>query len=214
MNRWKLVLASANADKVAEIASILGRVLSNVDTVPRPASVPEVIEDADSLLGNARLKACALRDATGMAAVADDTGLFVDALDGAPGVYSARFAGPDATYADNCAELRRALALVGALEPDQRGATFRTVALVAWPDGTETWAEGRLAGRIALGEQGSGGFGYDPLFIPTEFDGHANDRSFAELSREIKNRISHRALAFAALAIKLSVVSRSQSPAP
>lgn len=203
MTPGKLVMASANPDKVAEMASILRRALPNVNVVARPPSVPDVVEDADSLLGNARLKACALRDATGLPAVADDTGLFVDALDGAPGVYSARFAGPEATYADNCAHLLQALSAAGALAPEQRVARFRTVALVAWPDGTETSAEGMLLGRIARREQGSGGFGYDPLFVPAELDGHPNDQSFAELSREIKNRISHRALAFTALAATL-----------
>ncbi len=94
----QLVCASADPDKVLEIAAILDGV---VDLVPRPADVPEVVEDADSLVGNARLKAMAICAATGLPAVSDDTGLFVDALDGAPGVYAARFAGDDATYADN-----------------------------------------------------------------------------------------------------------------
>jgi XTP/dITP diphosphohydrolase len=99
-----LVLASANPDKVAEIAAVLSGALE-VELVPRPDSVPDVVEDGETLLDNARLKARALVAATGLAAVADDTGLEVDALDGAPGVYSARYAGEDVTYADNVAKL-------------------------------------------------------------------------------------------------------------
>ena len=102
----ELVCASANPDKVAEIAAILDGV---VDLLPRPPGVPEVVEDADTLIGNARLKATAICAATGLPAVSDDTGLFVDALGGAPGVYAARFAGEDATYADNRAKLLREL---------------------------------------------------------------------------------------------------------
>ena len=116
--------------------------------VPRPSGVPDVVEDGATLLDNARLKARALVAATGTAAVADDTGLEVDALGGAPGVHSARYAGEDATYADNVAKLLRALA---ALEDGggARRARFRTVALAAFPDGTELWAEGTVEGSIA-----------------------------------------------------------------
>ena len=126
----QLVCASANPDKVAEIADLLRDV---VELLPRPASVGEIVEDADSLLGNARLKARAIALATGMSAVADDTGLEVDALDGAPGVHTARFAGDNATYADNRAKL---LSVLRDVAPAQRTARFRTVILVAHPDGS------------------------------------------------------------------------------
>src|SRR6202012_2896948 len=143
---------------------------------PRPSDVPDVVEDGDTLLDNARLKARALGAATGAAAVADDTGLEVDALDGAPGVYSARYAGEDVTYADNVTKLLREL---GALEDrgGERRASFKTVALVAFPDGSEVWAEGVLPGTISTETRGSNGFGYDPVFVPEGGDG----RTFAEM---------------------------------
>ena len=124
------VLATANPDKAREIGEILG---PDVALVPRPDSVPDVEETGATLLDNARLKARVLVAATGRPAIADDTGLEVDALDGAPGVRSARYAGEGATYAANVAKLLDALAAVGARQPEQRRARFRTVALAAWP---------------------------------------------------------------------------------
>jgi XTP/dITP diphosphohydrolase len=165
-----LVCASANPDKVAEIAAILG---DNVELAPRPADVPEVLEDADTLEGNARLKAGAVTAATGWPALADDTGLEVPALGGAPGVHAARYAGEHATYADNRAKLLAALA--GSTD---RRASFRTVAMVVWPDGEETAAEGVCDGTIVEHERGDRGFGYDPVFVPAEGDG----RTFAEMT--------------------------------
>jgi XTP/dITP diphosphohydrolase len=194
---WRLVLASANPDKVTEIAAIL-RAALDVELLPRPPEVPDVVEDGETLLDNARLKALALVAATGQPAVADDTGLEVDALGGAPGVYSARYAGEDVTYADNVAKL---LAELDAL-PDgggERTARFRTVALVAFPDGSELWAEGVVDGRIAREAQGSAGFGYDPVFVPDEGGG----ATFAAMSSEAKHAISHRGRAFRALAAAL-----------
>jgi XTP/dITP diphosphohydrolase len=194
----RLVLASANPDKVKEIVAVLSASLP-VELLPRPDGVPEVVEDADTLIGNARLKAHALVAATGVAAVADDTGLDVDALGGAPGVFSARYAGEDATYADNVAKLLREL---GALDDGggERRAAFKTVALVAYPDGSEVWAEGVLPGSIATEARGSNGFGYDPLFVP---DG-TNGRTFAEMRPEEKDAVSHRGRAFRALAAELA----------
>ena len=182
--RVTLVCASANPDKVAEIAAILG---DAVELVPRPAGVPEVVEDADTLEGNARLKAVAVQQATGRAAVADDTGLEVDALGGAPGVYAARFAGEGCTYADN---RRKLLAELG--DVDDRRARFRTVALVCWPDGSELTVEGVCPGTISRSERGSRGFGYDPVFVPDEGDG----RTFGEMTDVEKNDLSHRGRAF------------------
>jgi XTP/dITP diphosphohydrolase len=179
----RLVCASANPDKVAEIAAILG---PTVELVPRPADVPEVVEDADTLEGNARLKARAVAVATGQPALADDTGLEVAALGGAPGVYAARYSGAGATYADNRAKLLTELA--GG--PDRR-ASFRTVVMVAWPDGSELAAEGVCDGTIAEQERGERGFGYDPVFVPDDGDG----RTFAEMSDGEKNALSHRARA-------------------
>jgi XTP/dITP diphosphohydrolase len=185
-----LVCASANPDKVAEIEELL---VGIAELEPRPASMGEVVEDADSLVGNARLKAQAVRAASGQAAVADDTGLEVDALGGAPGIYAARFAGDDATYADN---RRKLLADLEGVRSNERTARFRTVVIVAWADGSELVVEGVCEGRIAEQEIGDAGFGYDSIFIPVDGGG----RSFAEMPAEEKNNISHRGRAFAALA--------------
>jgi len=194
-----LVIASANVDKAAEIAAILG-VVDGLTLVPRPADVPDVEETGDTLEANARLKARALCEATGLAAVADDTGLEVDALDGAPGVYSARFAGEHATYADNVAKMLAELERVGADGPDARRARFRSVAFVAYPDGTELWVEGAVDGTITTEARGDGGFGYDPIFAPDGFDG----RTFAQMTPDEKHAVSHRGRAFRALAERLA----------
>jgi XTP/dITP diphosphohydrolase len=188
----KLVCASANPDKVAEIAAILG---PDVELAPRPSDVPEVVEDADTLEGNARLKATAIATATGRPALADDTGLEVAALGGAPGVYAARYAGPGATYADNRAKLLAELAGHG-----DRSARFRTVVVVVWPDGSELAAEGVCDGTIAEEERGDRGFGYDPVFVPADDDG----RTFAEMTDGEKNALSHRARALRNLLSTLS----------
>ena len=193
----RLVLASANPDKAREIAAIL----DGFDLLPRPAHVPDVVEDGETLEDNARLKAVALVEATGEPAVADDTGLEVDALDGAPGVYSARYAGEGATYADNVTKL------IGALDgATDRRARFRTVALARFPDGREVIAEGEVTGTIATEPRGDQGFGYDPLFVPDEGDG----RTFAEMPPSEKHTLSHRGRAFRALAAALS----TQTPNP
>jgi XTP/dITP diphosphohydrolase len=192
--RLQLVCSSTNPDKVAEIATIVGDV---IDLLPRPPEVADVVEDADSLVGNARLKATALVGATALPAVADDTGLEVDALGGRPGIYPARFAGEHATYAENRAKLLDELAGVPLA---RRTATFRTVALVRWPDGREVSAEGTCAGRIAEQERGARGFGYDPLFAPEEGDG----RTFAEMTEAEKHTLSHRGRAFRALMTALT----------
>ena len=185
----KLVLATANPDKAAEISAIL----TGHDLSPRPRDVPDVEETEVTLEGNALLKARAVAVATGEPAVADDTGLEVDALDGAPGVYSARFAGPDATYADNVAKLLRELEGVPAR---RRTARFRTVVAVAWPDGRVLTVDGAVPGAIAAETRGANGFGYDPLFVPDGGDG----RTFAEMSPDEKHAVSHRGRAFRALA--------------
>ncbi|HWW44871.1 MAG TPA: RdgB/HAM1 family non-canonical purine NTP pyrophosphatase [Acidimicrobiia bacterium] len=192
-----LVVASANPDKVAEIRAILREVLPDAELRPRPDDVGEVEETGDTLEDNARLKAVAICLATGQPAVADDTGLEVVALGGAPGVVTARFAGPAATYADNVAKLLASMAGV-----TDRRARFRTVALVRWPDGRELAVEGAVDGRIAESARGDSGFGYDPVFEP---DG-GGGATFAELGDEGKRRLSHRARAFRALASRLEAV--------
>lgn len=182
----RVVLATSNPDKAAEIQAILG---PSIELVARPAGVPDVDETGDTLEENARLKAVALVDATGLPAIADDTGLEVDALGGDPGVYSARYAGEGATYASNCSKLLRELAGVPAAE---RTARFRTVALLRRPDGREIVAEGIVEGVIATAPRGDGGFGYDPVFVPND---DPAGRTFAEMGEE-KHAISHRGRAF------------------
>jgi XTP/dITP diphosphohydrolase len=194
MPPWQLVLATANPDKAAEIAAIMAAA-GSFELLPRPADLADVEETGETLEDNARLKARAVAEATGCPALADDTGLEVDALGGAPGVWSARYAGEDATYADNVAKLLAELAA----RPGgggERQARFRTVALVSWPDGREVRAEGTVEGRIAAEGRGESGFGYDPVFVPNEGDG----RTFAEMTAEEKHAVSHRGRAFRALA--------------
>ena len=195
----KLVLATANPDKAAEIRAVIVGAGLDVELVPRPGDVPEVDETGSTLEDNARLKAVALCDATGLPAVADDTGLAVDALDGAPGVSSARYAGEDATYADNVEKL---LSELEGVDAPARTARFRTVALARWPDGREVAAIGEVEGTITTSARGEGGFGYDALFVPVEGDG----RTFAEMSADEKHRVSHRGRAFRTLADGLKVV--------
>ena len=184
--RERVVLASANPKKVSELLEILG---DRFDVVARPAWVPDVVEDADSFEGNARLKAVALVQATGLAALADDSGLVVDALDGAPGIRSARYAGEDATDEQNVVALLDALGDV-----EDRSARFVCVIVLLRPDGSELVAEGSIAGSIALEPRGSNGFGYDPVFVP---DGTGT--TFAEMDQVSKHTISHRGRALASL---------------
>jgi XTP/dITP diphosphohydrolase len=198
----RMVLATANPDKAREIVAIITATAgAAVELRPRPAEVAEVEETGETLEENARLKAYALLHATGMAAIADDTGLEVDALGGAPGVYSARFAGEKATYADNVDKLLGELASVAG--PDGRRARFRTVALACFPDGNDIVAHGVVEGVIADAGRGSAGFGYDPVFIPDGGDG----RTYAEMTLAEKGAVSHRGKAFRALAAGL--LSRS-----
>lgn len=183
----RLVAATKNADKAREVRAVLAVVAPGVELV-QGADWPDVEESGDTLEENALLKARAVAAATGLPSLADDTGLEVDALNGEPGVHTARFAGPNAGYAAN----RRAL--LAALEGvSDRRARFRTVVALVVPDGAEVLAEGVLEGHITASERGSGGFGYDPVF---EVEG----QTLAEMGEDHKNRISHRALALAALA--------------
>jgi XTP/dITP diphosphohydrolase len=191
----RVVCASANPHKVAEMVDLMGGI---VEMEPRPSDVLDVVEDADTLVGNARLKAHAIMAATQMPALADDTGLFVDALDGVPGVHTARYAGSSATDADNRTKLLRELA------GKSRDARFVTVALLCFPDGREIVAEGVCEGTIAESERGERGFGYDPLFIARDGDG----RTFAEMTIEEKHALSHRGRAFRTLAAQLGGISR------
>ena len=215
-----LVLATRNADKAREIVEIFvalsgtplvaysvdgiafvvdgpEQIAASVAALPTLAEAPDVEETGSTLEENARIKARALAEAFGMLAVADDTGLEVDALEGAPGVSSARYAGEDASYADNVVKL---LAELEGVYPTLRTARFATVAIACGPDGHEVVARGEVDGLIAAAPRGEGGFGYDPVFVPLEGDG----RSFAEMTPEEKHAVSHRGRAFRALATALS----------
>ncbi len=189
------VAATANPHKLNEMSAALAGV---VTLLPRPAGLGEVPEDGDTLEANARLKATAVAAFAGAAALADDTGLEVDALSGAPGVHSARYAGWPADDAANVAKLLAALAGVA---PEHRGASFRTVALARWPDGRELLAHGVVRGTIALEPRGSRGFGYDSVFVPSP-----GSLTFAQMSLEAKGAISHRGRALRALAQQLARV--------
>ena len=187
MKPSRIVVASQNPDKVREVESVIAFVAPWVEIV-RGLEWPEVEETEATLQGNALLKARAVVKATGIAALADDTGLEVRALGGAPGVRTARFAGPEATYQDNVSRLLNVLA-----GHDDRAATFRTAVALVDEEGSVVTVEGRLEGRIAETPRGDGGFGYDPVF---EVDG----RTLAEISEEEKNHMSHRARALRVLA--------------
>ena len=203
----RIVLASANPAKAAELAEVLADVLggdpdSAVELLGRPPDVADVVEDQPDFEGNARLKARAIRDATGMAALADDSGLEVDGLDGRPGVRSARFAGEHAGDEDNVALLLSMLGGVVDGHP-RRAARFRCVIVLAMPDGSELVAEGTVEGRITTEPRGSSGFGYDPVFVPVEGDG----RTFAEMTAAEKHAISHRGRALRDLGRQLADAS-------
>ena len=189
----QLVLATHNRGKVRELEAMLQeaglpirvRTLDEVGGIQMPA------ETGSTFLENARLKAEAVARQTGLPALADDSGLCVDALGGRPGVYSARFAGPEATDAANNARL---LAELEGVPAPRRTARFRAVVVLAMPDGRWTWAEGEAPGRILEAPRGTGGFGYDPLFLSDDLG-----VTFAEAGPEAKNRVSHRARALRAL---------------
>lgn len=192
MNRREIVLATRNPHKVIEIRAALSRLggmvrLLHLGDFP---GAPEVTEDGTTLEENAIKKARVLSQFTGLPALADDTGLMVAALDGEPGVCSSRYAGPQATYADNVRKLLRALAGV---EMPRRRAEFRTVIAFVHDDSVHI-AEGVCTGSIALAPAGKGGFGYDPVFIAD-----ATGKTLAEMSLEEKNQISHRGRALQAL---------------
>jgi XTP/dITP diphosphohydrolase len=188
------VLATANPHKADEMRAVLAP--SGVTLLDRPGDVAEVDETGATLEENALLKARALAEATGRAAIADDTGLFVEALDGRPGVRSARYAGEAASYDDNVTKLLEELDGVDA----PRRARFVTVIAVAHPDGSAFCVKGELRGEITRARLGDQGFGYDPVFVPDHGDG----RTLAELTMSEKNELSHRARALRALSAELA----------
>lgn len=184
----KVILASRNKGKIKEIGDILGKYdMTVVSRDDAGLPIDEVEETGETFEENSYIKAKAILDVAGVPTVADDSGLMVDALGGAPGVYSARYAGENCTYEDNNRKLLDALKDV----PDEkRSARFVSVITMLWPDGRKIVARGECEGRILTETRGEGGFGYDPLFVPEGYD-----ISFGEMSPEEKNKISHRAKA-------------------
>lgn len=184
----ELVLATRNPDKGRELDAMLGDLGIRIRTMAEFPGAPDVVEDGATCRENAVKKAVSAQRFTGLTAIADDTGLEVAELGGRPGVHAARYAGEKATYADNC---RKLLTELAGVPPERRGARFVTVAAIAYPDGRVEVTEGVLEGRITEAQQGTGGFGYDPVFFVPEMG-----RTLAELSPVEKNQISHRARAF------------------
>jgi XTP/dITP diphosphohydrolase len=165
-----------------------------VELVACPEGTAEVDETGDTLEENARLKARALVELTGLPAVADDTGLEVDALGGEPGVRSSRYAGIAGRYDENVTKLLAELEAADATTAHERRARFRTVTVACFPDGHEVFADGLVEGTIVFERQGVGGFGYDPVFVPA-----GQERTFAEMQPQEKHAISQRGRAFRAL---------------
>lgn len=184
----QLVIATRNANKLREIRSVLGLNESQVKSSFDFPQIPDVIEDKDTLEGNAIKKAMTIASATGCWALADDSGLEVDVLGGAPGVYSARYAGEHCSYMDNCNKL-----LFELDGQTNRRARFRTVLALVNLVGEVRTLEGAMDGVITTSMRGSDGFGYDPVFIPEGYD-----LTYAELDPDEKNRISHRGRALQA----------------
>lgn len=197
----ELVLATRNRNKVIELVALLGDLGITIRTLDEFPNAPDVVEDGDTCEANAVKKARAITKFTGLPAVADDTGLEVDALGGRPGVYAARYAGEDATYEDNCRKLLRELTGV---PRERRTAHFLTVAAIALPSDGIRVAQGTLEGVIAEEASGTLGFGYDPVFLIPELG-----KTLAQLSADQKNMISHRAKAFAKVREMLSASSAS-----
>jgi XTP/dITP diphosphohydrolase len=191
-----VVLATRNAHKVAEVARILtpyAVTLVSLDDVEQP--VPEVAETGATFAENALLKARAVAEATGLLAIADDSGLVVDALNGMPGILSARWAG---SHGDDRANLELVLAQIADVPDDRRGAAFVCAAAAMTPAGEELVVEGRVGGSLLRAPRGSGGFGYDPIFVPA-----GETRTTAEMTPQEKDALSHRGEAFRALAPRL-----------
>jgi XTP/dITP diphosphohydrolase len=182
-----VVLATRNPGKVRELTALLADLPLEVKSLLDFPDMPSLVEEGATYAENAIAKALTVSRATGQEALADDSGLEIDALDGAPGVHSSRWLGGDASDADrNAAVLER----LRGVSPDARTARFRAVVAIAQPDGTVRTFEGVVEGRIAEGPAGREGFGYDPIFLV-----QGEGRTMAELGSQIKNRISHRARA-------------------
>jgi len=184
----QIVLATRNQHKKQELVALLRDLDITIRTLDDFPEAPDVVEDGETCEANAMKKAVEIAQFTGLTAVADDTGLEVDALEGRPGAFAARYAGEHATYEDNC---RKLLQELQGTPTERRSGRFVTVAAIATPEGERLSAKGVLEGVIAEQATGSHGFGYDPVFFLPEYR-----QTLAQLSPELKNQISHRARAF------------------
>ena len=207
----KVVLATRNHHKVEELREILADVSSELgldivglDGFP---DAPDVVEDGVTFAENAVLKAQSAAETTGLPALADDSGLVVDVLGGAPGIFSARWSGSTGPGADR-ANLELLLAQLGDVREEHRGAAFVCAAALVLPDGRSAVESGRFPGRVAHEPRGAGGFGYDPIFVPEEQADPGQVRTLAEYAPEEKNAVSHRSRAFRALAPHLRELLR------
>lgn len=204
MNNMKIVAATGNKHKIEEIESITKKFGMNVITKAEAGVGDlEAEETGTTFEENSLIKAEAIMKAIGMPAIADDSGLEADALNGAPGVYSARFSGEGATDESNNAKL---LKLMENIPDDERSARFVSVVTLCFPDGTVVAARGECPGTLRRSPRGDGGFGYDPLFVPVGYD-----KTYAEISAEEKNIISHRAKALGILRMKLKETGFEES---
>ena len=192
----KLIIASNNKHKIKEIKAILGSRFEEILSLKEAGINHETVEDGKTFMENARKKAREIAEMSGCAALADDSGICADALGGAPGIYSARFAGEEGGHGDD--EANNDLLLKKLEGASDRGAHYTCAMVIAYPDGKEVFAEGYMYGEILTERHGTGGFGYDPIFKPQGYS-----CSVGEISEEEKNKISHRSRALELILQKL-----------
>ena len=193
----KLIIASNNKHKIKEIKAILGGSFEEIVSISEAGISHETVEDGKTFMENARKKAREIAEISGFAALADDSGICAHALDGAPGIYSARFAGENGGHGDD--EANNDLLLEKLADKEDRGAHYTCAMAIAYPDGREVLSEGYMYGTITKERHGTGGFGYDPIFMPEGYS-----VTVGEITDEKKNKISHRSKALAGILEKLS----------
>ena len=193
----KLIIASNNKHKIKEIKAILGGSFEEIVSISEAGISHETVEDGKTFMENARKKAREIAEISGFAALADDSGICAHALDGAPGIYSARFAGENGGHGDD--EANNDLLLEKLEDKADRGAHYTCAMAIAYPDGREVLSEGYMYGTITKERHGTGGFGYDPIFMPEGYS-----VTVGEITDEEKNKISHRSKALAGILEKLS----------
>ena len=193
----KLIIASNNKHKIKEIKAILGGSFEEIVSISEAGISHETVEDGKTFMENARKKAREIAEISGFAALADDSGICAHALDGAPGIYSARFAGENGGHGDD--EANNDLLLEKLADKEDRGTHYTCAMAIAYPDGREVLSEGYMYGTITKERHGTGGFGYDPIFMPEGYS-----VTVGEITDEEKNKISHRSKALAGILEKLS----------